>query len=445
MSRKLERTLGLRDLSLLVVGVVIGSGIFIVPATVLSQVGGDVGLAQLVWLAGGVLALIGALTLGEVGATRPQTGGLYVFLRDAFGPLPAFLFGWTMFLAIGAGATAALGAAFAGYVGQLFALPLPVARSVSVLMVAAVAFINVRGTRGSTSVQNWTTGFKMLALLAMGAALMLAGPGLGAYGESGVPHGLGLSVLPSMGVAIIGVLWAYEGWSWVSFSAGEVKDAARTFPRAMAIGTVLIILLYSISNYAYVAVLGPERAMASSGIAAEAVSAAFGGVAGKLVAAAILVSIFSAANATMLTSSRVFFAMARDGLFFRPLARIHPTRGTPAVSIGAFALWSMILAASGTFEQLLTYAVFTAWIFYALGAATVFVFRHREPEATRPFRVPGYPLMPALFVVVAAAIVVNTIISEPLRAGVGLAVVMAGLPAYMVWRRRGTAGDDGEG
>ncbi len=435
MSRNLERTLGLLDLSLLVVGVVIGSGIFIVPATVLSQVGGDVGIAQLVWLAGGLLALIGALTLGEVGASRPATGGLYVFLRDAFGPLPAFLFGWTMFLAIGAGATAALGAAFAGYVGQFYALPLPLARSVSVLMVAAVAFINIRGTRSSTSVQNWTTGFKVLALLVMGAALILAGPGLGAFGESAVPHGLGLSMLPTAGVAIIGVLWAYEGWSWVSFSAGEAKDAARTFPRAMAIGTVIIILLYSISNYAYVAVLGPDRAMASGGIAAEAVSAAFGGVAGRLVAAAILISIFSAANGTMMTSSRVFFAMARDGLFFRALGRVHPTHGTPAISIGAMALWSMVLTATGTFQQLLTYAVFTAWIFYALGAATVFVFRRREPQATRPFRVPGYPVTPALFVIVAAAIVVNTIIAQPLQAGVGLAVVAAGVPAYMVWRR----------
>ncbi|MGD8278279.1 MAG: amino acid permease [Gemmatimonadota bacterium] len=435
-SRNLDRTLGLRDLSLLVVGVVIGSGIFIVPATVLSQVGGDVGIAQLVWLAGGLLALIGALTLGEVGAARPQTGGLYVFLRDAFGPLPAFLFGWTMFLAIGAGATAALGAAFAGYVGQFVNLPLPIARSISVLMVAAVAFINIRGTRGSTSVQNWTTGFKMIALLAMAAALIIAGPGLGAYGESGMPHGLGLSVLPSAGVAIIGVLWAYEGWSWVSFSVGEAKDAARTFPRAMAIGTVAIIALYSISNYAYVAVLGPERAMASTGIAAEAVSVAYGGVAGRFVAAAILVAIFSAANGTMLTASRVFFAMARDGLFFRSLARIHPRHGTPATSITALALWAMVLAASGTFEQLLTYAVFTAWIFYALGAATVFVFRQREPATDRPFGVPGYPVTPAIFIIVAAAIVVNTIVEQPARAGVGLAVVFAGVPAYLVWRGR---------
>jgi APA family basic amino acid/polyamine antiporter len=209
----------------------------------------------------------------------------------------------------------------------------------------------------------------------------------------------------------------------------------------MLIGTVLIIALYSISNYAYVAVLGPERAMASGSIAAEAVAAAFGGLAGRLVAAAILISIFSAANGVILTSSRVFFAMARDGLFFHPLGRIHPTHGTPAVSVGALALWAMILAASGTFEQLLTYAVFTAWIFYALGAATVFVFRRREPEVDRPFRVPGYPVTPALFVVVAAAIVINTIMSQPVQAGVGLGVVVAGVPAYLVWRRRGEAGD----
>lgn len=436
MNRTLERTLGLRDLSLLVVGVVIGSGIFIVPATVLSQLDGDVGLAQLVWLVGGLLALIGALTLGEVGAMRPQPGGLYVYLRDAFGPFPAFLFGWTLFFAISAGAAAALGAAFAGYASQFVAMPVPVARTVSVLMVAVVAAINIRGARGSTRVQNWTTTFKVTALLVMSAALLAAGPGLAAHGASALPRTLGLAALPAAGVAMVGVLWAYEGWSWVSFSAGEAKNAARTFPRAMLIGTVAIIALYSIANIAYLAALGPERAMASTGIAAEAVSSAYGAAAGRLVAAAILVSIFSAANGTIFTGSRVFYAMARDGLFFRGLARIHPTFGTPAISVLTVSVWAMVLAASGTFEQLLTYAVFTAWIFYALGAATVFVFRRREPDADRPFRVPGYPVTPALFVLVAIAIVLNTIATQPVQAGIGLGVVFAGVPAYLVWRRR---------
>lgn len=442
MARDLERTLSLRDQALLLIGVVIGSGIFIVPATVLSQVNGDVGLAQLVWLIGGLLTLIGALTLGEVGALRPHAGGLYVYLRDAFGPLPAFLFGWTLFFAIGAGAAAALGAAFAGYLGQLVALRVPAARGAAVLMVAAVAIINIRGARGSTRVQNWTTGFKVGALLLMSLLLIFGGPGLEAHGASAFPRDTGPGVLSAAGIAIIGVLWAYEGWSWVSFSAGEAKDAARTFPRAMLIGTVSLIALYSIANYAYMAALGPERAMASQGIAAEAIAQSYGSLAGRFVAAAILISIFSAANGTVFTASRVFFAMARDGLFFRRLAEIHPSFGTPALSIGTMAVWAMVLAATGTFEQLLTYAVFTAWIFYALGAATVFVFRRREPDASRPFKVPGYPLTPALFITAAAAIVMNTVFTQPVQAGVGLAVVCAGIPAYVGWKRRGSIRGD---
>lgn len=433
VTRDLERTLSFRDLALLVVGNVIGSGIFIVPATVLAQVDGDVGTAQLVWLIGGLLSLLGALTYGELAAMRPGAGGLYVYARDAYGTFVAFLFGWTLFFAIGAGTVATLGAAFAGYLSQFIPVGNVTGRVVAVAMVVVVAAINIRGTRESANVNNWTTAFKFLGLIAMSVALLVAGEGVGSQGGSYLPRDLSPGHLPAIGLGLIGVLWAFEGWQWVTFTAGETVDPGRTFPRGIAVGTIAIILVYSLANIAYVAALGPDRAMATPSIASTAVETLFGTTAGKLVAAAILVSIFSAANATVLTASRVAFAMARDGLFFRRLADVHPTLGTPAFSIGTLSVVAIVLAATGTFDALLTYVVFTGWIFYGLGAATIFVFRKTEPDAVRPFRVPGYPWTPLLFVIAAGAIVLNTLVSQPVEAGIGLVVVFIGAPAYLVW------------
>ncbi len=435
MTAILERTIRLRDLALLVVGVVIGSGIFIVPSTVLAQVEGDVGIALIVWLIGGMLSLLGALTYGELAAARPASGGLYVFLRDAFGPGVAFLFGWTLFLAVGAGGVATLAAAFVGYAGQFVSLSDAGNRLVAIGMITIVAAINIRGTRTSTSVNGWATAIKVTALLGLSAALLATSPGLDAYGASIMPARFDAGMLSAMGTAMIGILWAYEGWQWVTFTAGETVDPSRTFPRGIAVGTLTIVLLYNVANIAYVSALGPEQAIASTGVAADAVRARFGAGAGQLVAAAILVSIFSAANGIVLTGSRVFFAMARDGLIFRRLADVHPTLGTPAVSIAVFCAWSMVLAATGTFQQLLTYVVFTGWIFYALAAATIFVFRRRERDAVLPFRVPGYPVTPVLFVSAALAIVLNTIVTRPIEAMIGIAVVAAGIPAYLFWKR----------
>jgi basic amino acid/polyamine antiporter, APA family len=434
MGATLERTLRLRDMTLLVIGVVIGSGIFIVPATVLRQTEGRFGLALLVWFLAGVLSLLGALTYGELGAMDPQSGGIYVYLRDAFGRFPAFLFGWTLFFVIGSGAQATLSVAFAAYAGEVVPLGAFASRAVALGMIAVLAVLNVLGTRAAVQVQNWTTAIKVAALLAMSGALLLYAPAPLAAAD--FPTSWSPSVLSATGAALIGVLWAYEGWQWATFSAGEAVDPQRTFPLGIAIGTAALVVLYCLANVAYVAALGPAGAAAADGIAAAAVAAVFGPAAGKLVALAILISIFSAANATLLTAPRVFFAMARDGVFFRSLATIHPRFGTPALAIVAGALWAMVLAATGTFEQLLTYVVFTGWLFYALGAASIFVYRRRQPAAARPFRVPAYPLTPLLFVVAAVAIVVNAVFARPQEALVGIAVVLLGAPAYALWRTR---------
>jgi len=435
MARALARTLGFRDLLLIVVGTVIGSGIFIVPATVLRQTGGALGPALLVWLVAGVLSLLGALTYGELGAAKPEAGGLYAYIRDAFGPLPAFLYGWTTFFVIGAGSVATPAVAFTSYLQQFVALSPTAARLIAVLLIALIAAINVRGTRQSASVQNWSTGLKAVAIVGMAAALLAGGRQL-ASDVPVWPAAVTRGLLSGVGLAMIGVLWAYEGWQYVTFSAGEARDPQRTFPRAIVAGTGVLIGVYMLANVAYVAALGVDGVQASDRVAAAAVAALFGPAAGKLIAAVILVSMFSAANGLTLTSPRMYFAMARDGVFFRKLAEVHPRYGTPAFAIVAGSAWAALLAASGTFEQLLTYVVFSGWIFYGLGAVSIFAFRRREPHAVRPFRVPGYPVTPALFVAAAAAIVLNALFTQPGRALVGLAVVLAGVPAYLLWRAR---------
>lgn len=436
MTSTLQRTLGLRDLILIVVGTVIGSGIFIVPGAVLRQTGGEIGPALLVWLIAGILSLLGALTYGELGAADPEAGGLYIYLRDAFGPLPAFLYGWTLFFVISSGSVATLAVAFTAYLDELVPLGAAAARIVAILMIAAVAAINVRGTREGASVQNWTTAFKVGAILLMSVLLLAFGTGFAGSRDSLWPQTLSLPLLSGVGLAMIGVLWAYEGWQYVTFSAGETIDPQRTFPRGIIIGTVVLIAIYLLANIAYIAALGPAAAAQSDSIAADAVSALMGPTAGKLIAVAILVSMFSAANGITLTAPRVYFAMANDGIFFRKLAEVHPRFGTPAFAIVASSAWAMLLAATGTFEQLLTYVVFAGWIFYALGAMSIFVYRRRRPDAPRPFRVPGYPWTPLLFVAAAAAIVLNTLFAQPERALLGIGVVLLGTPAFYLWRRR---------
>jgi APA family basic amino acid/polyamine antiporter len=437
MPRTLQRTLGLWDLVMIVVGAVIGSGIFIVPSAVLQQTGGHVGTAMMVWLFAGILSLLGALTYGELGAMKPEAGGLYAYIRDSFGPLPAFLFGWTQFFVISSGSVATLAVAFTRYLDVLVPLTALMQRAAAILMIAVVAAINVRGTRGSASVQNWTTGFKAGALIVISLLLVVFGRRFGEGDVALFPASFSLPVLSGIGLAMIGVLWAYEGWQYVTYSAGEAVDPQRVFPRALLVGTASLIAIYLLANLGYLAALGPAAATSES-VAADAVSALFGPLAGKVIAAVILVSMFSAANGFTLTAPRVYFAMAQDGLFFRRLAEVSPRFGTPALAIVASSAWAALLAATGTFEQLLTYVVFVGWIFYALGAMSVFVYRRRQPDLHRPFRVPGYPVTPLLFVAASGAIVLNTFFTQPGRALTGLAVVLLGTPAYLLWRRRST-------
>ncbi|MDQ3997249.1 MAG: amino acid permease [Gemmatimonadota bacterium] len=437
MARSLDRTLSLKDLVFIVIGTVIGSGIFLVPGAVLRQSDGAVGLALLVWLVAGILSLLGAFTYGEMGAMRPDAGGLYVYIRDAFGPMPAFLYGWMVFIVGGSGAVATLAVAFTNYARQFVPLSPVAAKVLAVAMIVAVMLVNVRGTRQGATVQNWSTALKAGAILVMSVLLLVAGTGLGAADTRWWPQTVDAGALGAgVGLAMIAVLWAYEGWHYVTFSAGEAVNPQRTFPRGIVAGTALVIGLYVLANVGYVAALGAGGVMQSNRVAAEAMATHFGGAAGKAIAAVILVSIFSAANGLTLTAPRLYYAMARDGLFFKRLAEVSPRFGTPAVAIVASSAWAMVLAATGTFETLLTYVVFMGWVFFALAAMAIFTYRRREPNAPRPFRCPGYPLTPVLFIISALAIVLNTVITQPQRGLIGLGGVALGVPIYYFWRSR---------
>lgn len=448
MTRTLERTLTLRDLTLLVIGTVIGSGIFIIPAETLRLTGGNVPVALGVWLLGGVLSLLGALTYAEMGAMKPEAGGIYVYIRDTFGALPAFLYGWVLFFVIGPATIATLAVASTSYLAELVRLTPLAAKVVSIAVIMVLGALNIVGARESSNVINVTTLLKAGAIVLGGILLLVKGDATIASAslspDSGVAAGATaaseVSLLAGAGIAIVGILWAYEGWQWVTFSAGETRDPQRVFPRGIVMGTAILVGIYMLANVAYLAALGTEAAARSTRIAAEATRETLGPGAAKLIAAVIVVSMFSAANSVMLTMPRVFYAMARDGLFFRQLAYVHPRTRTPAVSIAASAVIAGALAAVGTFDQLLTYVVFTAWIFYGLGALSVFVYRQKEPATTRPFKVPGYPVTPLLFVLSAAAIVINTVFTQPGRAAVGLGALAVGVPAFYAWRGRGGAG-----
>ena len=434
-SNELGRTIGRGDVALLVVGSVIGSGIFLVPGGVLAQCSGSVPLASTVWLLGGALSLMGALTYGELSAMNPGAGGLYLYLRDAFGRLPAFLYGWTIFLVICPGTVATLAVGSAAYAEQLAPVGPWGQRLIASVIIAILVLLNVRGTRVSVVAMNLATTLKVAALAFLIVALPLISTARPP--DATAPLQFNLSLLSAMGLAMISVLWAYEGWGYVTFIAGEVKDAQRSLPSGLAIGTLALVVIYTLANVAYVSALGTAGVAASTRVAADAVNAAFGPRAAALIAIPIIISMTSAAHSVLLTMPRVFFAMARDGVFFARLGDVHPRFGTPALAIATGGIVAVILAMLGTFNQLLSLVTFVAWVFYGLAGASIFVFRRRMPGASATFRVPGYPVTPFLFVVSAAAIVGNAIYSQPpMQTVAGLGLVGLGLPVYWVWSRR---------
>ncbi|HSS44338.1 MAG TPA: amino acid permease [Thermoanaerobaculia bacterium] len=429
---ELLRQLGLFDTMSLVVGTVIGSGIFLVPAEVARSVPTPVGMLA-VWVFGGVFTLLGALSLAELGAAIPQAGGIYTYIARGFGPLAGFLCGWMLFTVATSGSIATLAVALPIYVSALIPMTPVAAKAVSLAAVLAFTAINVRGVRSGALVQNVLTTLKIGGLLGMIAVIfLLTGerPRAAAAAAPDAPVGIA-----AFGVALVAVLWAYEGWHDVSFAAGEIRQPQRNFPRGLVAGTAIVIGLYLTANLAYLRVLTPSEIAGSQRVALTAMERVAGVTGGKLLTAAIVCSILGALNALVLAGPRAYYQMARDGLFLEPLARVHPRWKTPVAAILLQAVWSCCLILFiGGFSQLFTYVIFGGWIFYALAVVSVIALRKKEPALHRPFRVPGYPVVPALFAAAAAAMVGNTLLARPRESLIGLAFIALGVPVFFLRR-----------
>jgi APA family basic amino acid/polyamine antiporter len=433
----LPRVLGIWDVIAIVVGGVIGSGIFLVPKSIATAVQSPI-LMLGVWVVGGMLSFFGALTFAELGAAMPEAGGMYVFLREAYGPLLSFLFGWTLFLVIDSGAVATLTVAFTSrYLPYFFKMTPLAVKVVSVLFIVFLGAVNYVGVRAGANLQNVLTIIKTAALVVISGAIFIFGKGDASNFVSPAPGSFNMSLLGSFGVALVASLWAFKGWEGSTYSAGEIKRPERNLPLGILGGSLIVLVLYVITNLAYLYMLPVGAIAKSDRIASDAVSLAVGPAGGALIAFIILFSITGAANQNILCSPRVYFAMARDGLFFKRIAEAHPKFRTPHVSIIAICIWSIILSLFfGTFEQLFTYVVFGQWIFFGLTVAAVIVLRKKRPDLPRPYKTWGYPVTPVLFILAAVFISMNSLINEFRNAVIGLAIILLGVPAYFYWKNK---------
>lgn len=434
----LRRDLGPTEAITIILGSVIGSGIFFVPGDVAREVG-SAKLVLLVWVAAGLVNLAGAIAYAELAGMFPRSGGQYVFIRETYGRLLGFLQGWSIFLATKTGTLAAVAVAFAMALDALVDLPEYGVKWAAMLLVTGLTWVNFLGVRLGGLVQNVSTGLKVAALAGLIAAGLLLEGDATAFEAAALTTPTGLALLSAAGVAFVAVHFAFDGWYNASQVAEEIREPQRNVPKATVVGTVVVLALYLLAQVAYLKVLGPERLAASDFPGADLAEAVLGAPGRTVLAIAVLVSTFGTINAMVLTGPRIYFAMARDGVFFRALARVHPRHATPSTSILVAWCWSLVLIATGTFEQLVTFSIFVTWVFLSLAALAVFLLRRRLPDHPRPYRAWGYPWVPGVFLVFALAFVVNTLVRRPVEAGAGLLLLAAGLPIYWYWNRREAA------
>jgi basic amino acid/polyamine antiporter, APA family len=444
-AHRLPRRLGVWSAAAVLVGSTIGSGIFRVPGGVAEQVG-SVGAIAGVWLLGAVLALFGALTIAELAAMYPRSGGIYVFLREAYGPLPAFLFGWTELLVIRPSALGAISMIFAEYAGRFAGFGDGGVRALAVATIALLALANVRSVALGAAVQNASTVAKLVAIGGLAIALITFGDGSqGALAGGGL---LAPVVWGSFGLALVSVMWAYDGWADLTSMAGEVRDPGRTLPRAIIGGVLGVVAIYLTINLAYLLVLDLGSMGRSELVAADAAQVVFGSAGVSVAVALVMVSTFGALNGAMMTGPRILFALARDGLFFRPIAAVHPRFRTPHAAILLTAALGIGFVALRTFEQLASAFVLGIWPFYVMAVAGVFRLRRRRPDLPRPYRTLGYPLVPGVFLVAALAMLASAAVMDPVPTLAGFGVILLGVPVFLAWnsvrpRAPGTGADGG--
>jgi APA family basic amino acid/polyamine antiporter len=459
---ELLRALGLREGIAIHINQIIGSGIFIVPAAIAGYLHA-MGPIMLVWILAGLLTLFGAVTLAELGSILPQAGGPYVFLRASFGRLWAFMYAWNEFFINKAGSAAAVAVAFATFLGYFFPVlspersfftrewyPLghPVTFSLGWIQIAAmvaIAFvtaINVRGVRLSGWVTTFFTTAKVAAIVGLIAAVAVSGKGSAGNFAPWWPERWTGETSAAFGLAMISALWAYDGWHVVTLSAGEIKDPRRNVPLSLLIGSAVVIVIYLAANLAYAYVIPIAAMPGSPRIAADVARTVLGPVGASLVVVGILCSTFGAENGIVLTGPRAIFAAGADGTFAKAFGEVHARFHTPHVAILTLGVWGAVLTLSGTFEQIISYVIFTSWFFYALTALCVIVLRRKMPDAPRPYRAWGYPYATLAFVAIALWLIVNTVLRDSRNAVIGIALLLTSLPFFLYWEIKRLRRDD---
>ena len=446
-SPKLDRQLGLFDSTMMVVGIVIGSGIFMTTGLMADALP-SVSLILIVWLLGGLQMLAGALTYAELSAAMPKAGGQYVYLREAYGSLPAFLFGWVAFIAYLTGINAAIAVAVAEHLGSFYPsisthniviafdyFSISGGQIFAISLILILSFINYLGILFGKWIQN------VFTILKIGSILFFALAGLfistGNHIDFSInPTSMSIgSILTGMGIALVAVTWTVGGWEYVTFAAGEIKNPKKNLPLALIIGTVVILVLYIMINIAYLKVLPMDSLIGELKVGEATAKSLYGpGIAGAFVVV-VIISKFGSLNGNILVGPRISYAMAKDKLFFSKAAEVHPKFHTPGNAIMIQGVWASVLALSGTFEEIITLVVFVNFMMWIAASSTVFVLRKKQPELERPYKVWGYPYVPAFFIIFSSAIMINTFFESPQQSLMGIGLTLLGIPAYLYWKK----------
>lgn len=452
----LKRNLSLFDSSMIMVGIVLGSGIFLTTG-IMAKALPSASLIILAWIIGGLITLAGAMTYAELGAIYPEAGGQYVYLKNAYGPALGFLFGWMLLLIYMTGAIAGLAVAFAEYTGYFFPglslekiiflkdlhflnihfhVSISAGQMVGISLIILLSVINILGVSLGKIVQNISTILK----IGLVSGIIILGFLIG----KGNPIDLSInplmvnsgSLISGFSIALIAVFWAFDGWNSINFVGGEIKNPGKNLPLTLIWSTLIISVIYVLINYLYLYALPLNEISGVVRIAEKATSSLFGGATGTVISAIVLLSIFGSINGSIITGPRVYYAMAKDGLFFKRVGKVHPKYKTPAFSILIQALLACVFTLTGTFEQLLTFVMFISLVFWIAAAFAVFTLRKKFPDIPRPYKVWGYPYVPAIFILASFSILINTIIEKPVESLAGLAITFSGLPVYYLWRKR---------
>ena len=431
---KLKRVLSLLDATMINTGGIIGSGIFMVPATV-AMLTGSSSLFFMVWIAGGIVSLFGALSVAELGAAMPRAGGQYVYLSEAYGPVWGYLYGWSAVAVINTASIAAVGVAFSEYLRFFFPITDISIKGIAVATIVLLTIINILDVKSGARFQNVFTISKLGAIFGI---IILGLVMEGGSNQNLIPFFSNQSfteLVGPLGLAMVSVLWTFDGWIFITYVAGEVKNPGRNIPLSLIFCMLIVVSIYLLLNYVLIYTLGFTGMNGSDLVVSDAASVFLGNKGAAIVTLIILISLIGANNGFVLTSARINYAMAKDKLFFHQASQIHSKFKSPANALIIQCVWACLLTFTGTFNQLITYIIFASWIFYGMSAGAVIILRNKKPDMERPYKTPVYPWIPIIFILFAIFLTINTIMEAPRDAAIGAGIILAGLPMYYYWKK----------